>query len=247
MEKEWLKADLHTHSRDDPVDGDRVVTHSTFELIDRAAELGYRVLGLTNHRQYFRQTNAFEYAAEKGILILPGVEASLAGRHVLLYNFPEYEPDWTSPEMVERFRSPDRLVIAPHPFFPTGSSLGRRAIQWIHIFDAIEYSGMYLRWINFNRPAVRLAEALDLPLVGNCDVHFLYQLGPCFSLIYARPTVEDVIRAVRAGHVRLVHRPGGVVYAARFGTLNLVNRLRYWIGRGRRSDTSPGENPRSGS
>ena len=39
-----LKVELHTHTADDPVDA---IPHSTFELIDRAAALGYDALAIT--------------------------------------------------------------------------------------------------------------------------------------------------------------------------------------------------------
>ena len=41
-----LKADLHIHTGDDPVDR---IPYSTLELIDRAAVLGYDVLAITLH------------------------------------------------------------------------------------------------------------------------------------------------------------------------------------------------------
>ena len=49
--KRWLKAELHTHTREDPIDGRRIVLHSPKELIDAAAAQGFEVLSITNHNQ----------------------------------------------------------------------------------------------------------------------------------------------------------------------------------------------------
>ena len=41
-----VKVELHSHSADDPVD---YIPHSTCELIERAAQLGYNALAITLH------------------------------------------------------------------------------------------------------------------------------------------------------------------------------------------------------
>ena len=85
--KSWLKTELHTHTLDDPKDGRRIVCHSAQQLIDKAEEQGFQVLSITNHNQLLFTSSLEEYARERGILLIPGVEATLEGKHVLLYNF----------------------------------------------------------------------------------------------------------------------------------------------------------------
>ena len=41
-----LKVDLHIHTSDDPVDR---IPHTTTDLIDRAAQLGYDAVAITLH------------------------------------------------------------------------------------------------------------------------------------------------------------------------------------------------------
>ena len=41
-----LKVELHAHSADDPVDA---IPHTTLQLIERAAEMGYNALAVTLH------------------------------------------------------------------------------------------------------------------------------------------------------------------------------------------------------
>ncbi len=55
------------------------------------------------------------YSRRRGILLIPGVEATLKGKHVLLYNFVRYEPTWRDFEIVRRHKGSQQLVIAPPP------------------------------------------------------------------------------------------------------------------------------------
>ena len=80
-----LKVELHAHTDDDPADR---ITHSTRQLIDRAAGLGYGALAITLHDRYFDPAPLAAHARERGIVLLPGIERTIANRHVLLINFP---------------------------------------------------------------------------------------------------------------------------------------------------------------
>jgi len=77
----------------------------------------------------------------------------------------------------------DVLIIAPHPFFKTGNCLGKKLVENIDVFDAIEYSHFYTSNINFNKKAVKVARECDLAVVGMSDAHNLYQVGMTYSLI----------------------------------------------------------------
>ena len=79
-----LKVELHTHTADDPED---TIPHTTFELIDRAAALEYDALAITLHDHQLDLKPFARYAAERGITLIPGVERTIEGRHVLLLNF----------------------------------------------------------------------------------------------------------------------------------------------------------------
>ena len=79
-----LKVDLHIHTSDDPIDR---IPYSTFELIDRAAALGYDALAITLHDVQLDVTPFNASAAARGIVLIPGIERTVEGRHVLLLNF----------------------------------------------------------------------------------------------------------------------------------------------------------------
>lgn len=197
-----LKADLHLHTRE----RDEFIAYDARALIDRATASGFQVLSITNHDTVTMSADLQGYARERGILLIPGVEATIEGRHVLLYNVDVPLERVRTFADLRRLRRPEWLVMAPHPFFPA-HSLRERLVEEIDLFDAVEFSHFYTRGIDFNPPAVRLAMETGLPLVGTSDSHFVRQFGTTYSLIEGEPTVASVLEAIRKGQVRIESRP----------------------------------------
>jgi predicted metal-dependent phosphoesterase TrpH len=200
-----LKVELHTHTADDPIDH---IPYTTFELIDRAAALGYDALSITLHEHQLDLRRFAPYAADRGIVLIPGVERTIEGRHVLLLNFANGTGEVRTFADLSRLRSRAAgLVVAPHAFFPAPVCLRGDLERHIHLFDAVERNAMYIRGIDFNRAAERLAAKYGKPMVGNCDVHRLPQLGPTFSLVDAERHPDAICEAIAAGRVRVESRP----------------------------------------
>lgn len=207
-----LKVELHSHTSDDPVD---TIPHSTLELIDRAAELHYDALAITLHDRQLDVRPLASYAAARGVTLIPGIERTIEGRHVLLLNFsPATEGVQSFADLARLKSSESGLVVAPHPFFPIGPSLGEMMDPYGHMFDAVECNAMFTRVLDFNRRAARWARAHGKPMVGNGDVHRLRQLGTTYSLVDAEPTPDAICAAIRAGRVRVEAKPLSVVEAA---------------------------------
>ncbi len=211
-----LKADLHIHSRANH--SSKPAKCNSFAIIDRAAELGYEVLAITDHDVVTYNQYLAGYAQERGILLIPGLERTIEGRHVLLYNFDFSRGTFDTFDSIKRYKRSDTLVIAPHPFFPGGHSLHYRLEENLGLFDAIELSHFYTKKIDFNKLAVEKARQYNLPLVGNSDTHFLFQMGTTYSLIEAEKDIESVIRAVKLSRVEVVSQPLNLI---RFSHINL--------------------------
>jgi predicted metal-dependent phosphoesterase TrpH len=208
-----LKVELHTHTADDPVDR---IPHTTLELIDRAARLGYDALAITLHEQQLDLGRFAPCAAERGLVLIPGVERTIEGRHVLLLNFKSGTEDVRTFRDLARLKSSQKgLVIAPHPFFPGSVCLGADLERHADLFDAVERNAMFTRGVNFNRRAERWATSHGKPMVGNCDVHRLWQLGTTFSLVDAPRHPDAICEAIAEGRVRVEGRPLAWTEAAR--------------------------------
>jgi len=201
-----LKADLHIHTSDDPVDD---IPYSTRTLIDHGAARGFRVLAITLHDRQLDIQGHRSYAADRGITLIPGIERTIEGRHVLLLNFSRAGTMAVqSFEDLARLKEREQgLVIAPHPFFPIGASLKEMMDRHAHLFDVVEYHGMFTSSVNFNRKAERWAKENGKPMVGNGDVHRLLQLGPTYSMIDAEPDGDAICAAIKSGRAQVHTRP----------------------------------------
>jgi predicted metal-dependent phosphoesterase TrpH len=197
-----LKVELHAHTGLDPAD---YVPHTTRQLIDRAAALGYGAIAITLHNRYYEPLADREYARERGIVLIPGIERTIDRRHLILLNFPADCQAVSSVEDVRALkrRYPKGLVVVPHAFYPIGSALGPDADRWESLIDAVEVNSMFTRWLNFNRRAIAWARSRGKPLVGNTDLHLLDQLGTTYSLVDAGPDPDAICDAIREGRVEV--------------------------------------------
>ena len=195
-----VKVDFHTHTADDPVDA---IPHATTQLIDRAAALGYGALAITLHERQLDITKLKSYAAARGLVLIPGVERTIEGKHVLLINFRRGADAVNTFADLARLRAREPgLVIAPHAFYPASTCLRGRLDHLADLFDAVECNAMFTRSLNFNRRAEAWARAHGKPIVGNGDVHRLRQLGTTWSLVDAVADPAAICAAVAAGKVQ---------------------------------------------
>jgi predicted metal-dependent phosphoesterase TrpH len=200
-----LKVDLHLHSSEDPVD---VIDHDAHQLIDRAAELGFDALALTLHDYDLRDPALIAYARDRDIVLVPGVERTIEGRHVLLLNFPERTDHVrTFEDLAGLRRTSTGVVIAAHPYFPDASCLRGRLDRYPDLFDAVEWSYFWTRGLNFNAKAARFAAAHKKPLVASSDLHDLRQLGRTYSLVFADRDPDSICSAIREGRVSIQTSP----------------------------------------
>jgi len=200
-----LKVDLHLHTSEDPVD---YIRHDACQLIDRAAELGFDALAITLHDRQLTDPRVGAYARERRIVLVPGIERSIEGCHVLLLNFPQSsEAIRTFDDLAVLKARSAGIVIAPHPFFPHSSSLGSCLAARGELFDAVEWSYFWTGGVNFNAAAARWARANGKPIVGNSDLHDIRQLGRTYSRVHADPDADAICQAIRDGNVALETSP----------------------------------------
>ncbi len=228
-----IKIELHTHTADDPAD---LIPHSTTDLIERAAHLGFGAVAITLHDRQLDLRPFQDFARDRSVVLIPGIERTIQGKHVLLLNFPAITERLQSFEELALLRRhhPEGLVIAPHAFYPGSSCLRRRLMdRHADLFDAVEINYFYTRDIDFNRPAERWAARHAKPLVGNSDLHRLHQMGRTYSLVAAPPDVRAICEEIRAGRVEVRTSPITLGEAASYfgdlwisGVVKTVRQLR---------------------
>jgi len=200
-----LKADLHCHVGGDPRDD---IEYTAEDLIDRAVGLGFDVIAITNHREVWQNPGDISYARERGLIVIPGVELEVEGKHVVLLNVDNRAETIRTFDDIRSSASRDRVVVAPHPFYPARTCLGRKLTEHIDVFDAIEYSFFCCRVINPNVRAEAVAKRAGLPMVGSSDCHRLCWLGRTYTAVEAdRKDVKSVVHAINEGRTCVVTRP----------------------------------------
>lgn len=204
-----IKTDFHLHTSDDRVDN---IQHTAKKLIDKAAASGFGALAITNHDTFTFSKTLKSYAEDCGILLIPGIERSIYGKHVLILNAnPGIEKIQNFAELKSAKKQDDLFIIAPHPFYPTGTCLRNKLLQNIELFDAIEFSYFYTKWFNFNKKAIKVSRQYNLPLIGNSDCHQLDFLGLCHSYLEVEsPTQEDIFHAIKNNKVEIKSHPSSM-------------------------------------
>lgn len=227
MSEKRLKVDLHTHTADDPEES---IQHTSCELIDKAYYLGFDAISITNHNAISFSGYLRDYARERGIVLIPGVEINVRGKHVLVVNAHEKILEARTFDDLRRLRTPANMVVAPHPYFPDFSSLMWLVGKNIDVFDALEFSWFYHSRINFNRFALRTAAKYGLPLLCTSDCHHLEKFGSAYSLVEAEKDAEAIIDAVKAGRLEIAANPLKLIEFGKHGVehifVNVLGALR---------------------
>ncbi len=201
-----LKADFHLHVQGDP---DHQHNYTAEQLIDYASKLDFQVLAITNHNQVFYNSNLANYAQEKNILLIPGIEKTIQGKEVLLYNVTQQDINQINSfkDLKELQQKKNILIIAPHPYFFLPQCLGKKLIKHINLFDAIEYSHFYHKLINRNKKAVRVAKKYNKPLVGTSDTHHLFQFNNTYTLVNSKKDINSIIAAIKNKKTKVITKP----------------------------------------
>ncbi len=206
-----LKAQLHIHA---PGDLQHELPYTAKEVIDHSAELGFDVLAFTCHDKVIHDKELEKYALGKDILLIPGVERTIEGKHVLIYNITEAESQRvvSFKSLIElkkekKQRGEPFLVIAAHPFHFNFSCLKKRVLNYLDLFDAWEYSFFYHKRLNPNKKTMRLAKRYGKPMVGSSDVHRLINWGKTYSLVDSEKKTDSVFQAIKGGQVEIKTEP----------------------------------------
>ena len=201
-----LKCDLHLHTKEDPR---HQLSYTAKELIDAASGHGFDVLSITNLNTVTYNSDLASYAEERGILLIPGVEATVMGKHVLIYGVDKMDEKWDSLTFfdLKRLKAAGAFIVAPHPYYPNYNCLGNLLDRFSTLFDAVEYSHLYTRKVNFNLKAQEFAKRQGIPILGLSDTHSLKQLNYTYTLLDANKDMSSIFQSIKDDKVTIVTRP----------------------------------------
>ena len=139
------------------------------------------------------------------ILVIPGIEVTTQQGHINILGIEEKPTHLPSVESVVDFaRERDGTIIIPHPYRELGLGDVAGKIQ----ADAVEVLNAYST-SKENIKAQELAKAKALPGVAGSDAHTQKYMWATYTEIEADPNVDDVLKAIKKGLVKLAsEKPG---------------------------------------
>lgn len=203
-----LRLDLHLHTTKS--------IDSTVELEDaarRCREEGLDGFAVTDHDELSKIPS--EFSENSGIIIIPGMEVSADGAHILAFDIEEpIPPQLPIPETVDLIHDQGGIAIVAHPYSVFRAWVNGREIEEAG-FDCIEVANAAqfpYGWM-LSKNTV-LARKLGLPETGGSDAHIPRTIGRAYTILEAKTRdVEGVLRALRKGDTEA--RGRGITLAER--------------------------------
>ncbi|MBW6518082.1 MAG: PHP domain-containing protein [ANME-2 cluster archaeon] len=189
-----MRIDLHVHSCHSRDSASPVAS-----ILRQASSIGLGGIALCDHDTIGGSMEAQRLVEEHGmdLVVVPGVEVTTTRGHLLvLGNCGKFQKNMDPLDIIRLAHAQDCLVVAPHPFKGYPKSLGD--VSGLDV-DAIETLNSRFILGRFNKLAVRMAEELELPMLGNSDAHFVEMVGRAYTEIDSEPSVDAIFKAVQSG------------------------------------------------
>jgi len=187
--------DLHVHT-----DHSSDSTICLDEAIRRCKAAGLDGFAVTDHDTLDGLPDI--HARQKSYLIIPGIEISAKGAHILGLNVSEpVQAGLSIKDTVDRLRDQGAIAIVAHPHSIFKTWVNSREIEQARL-DAVEVANAnqfpYALMLQKN---TALAERLGLPHTGGSDAHIPEMVGRAYTIIDVEAnSVEDVISSLREGY-----------------------------------------------
>jgi predicted metal-dependent phosphoesterase TrpH len=189
-----LKLDLHIHTVHS-ADGFNTPRDITTQLKKQGLD-GYAV---TDHDTLTGIQPAT--ANSDGLIVLPGVEVTACGAHILALQPTEPIPQGLSiAETVDTIHGQAATAILAHPYgLPrTWVSMGEAKeadLDAVEVCNSAQFPYGYIRNLNED-----LARRLNLPQTGGSDSHIPETIGRAYTEVEAENTDPDtIIKAIKRG------------------------------------------------
>jgi len=210
-----LKIDLHVHtcySQDAVTTLEEVVTYSKKRGLDGVA--------ITDHDTLL---GALKLVQKCKLLVIPGIEITALGGHVLALNITKpIPPKLDLSETVQRIHEAGGIAVAAHPTSVYKSALSRQ----ITSYDAIEVINSAAVPFSFSTYLSRkLATRLNLPQTAGSDSHYAPEIGAAYTIVEADLDVDEVIQAIKGGATLPLGKPIPWRVRLRRGALSLKRRV----------------------
>jgi hypothetical protein len=210
-----LKIDLHVHTC---YSYDAVTTLK--EVVAYSKKRGLDGVAITDHDTLL---GAFKLTQKTELIVIPGVEITALGGHVLALNVTKpIPPKLGLPETVQRIHEAGGIAVAAHPYSVYKSVMSQQIVSC----DAVEVINSAAVPFSLSTYLNRkLATRLKLPQTAGSDAHYAPEIGSAYTIIEADPDVDEIVQAIKRGATFPLGKriPWGV--RLRRGALSLKRRI----------------------
>lgn len=189
-----LKLDLHIHTNYSRDGFSNIET-----VVKRVNEQKLHGYAITDHDSIAGIPEALK--KKRGLIVIPAVEISAKGAHVLALEPNQIIPHSLSlPETVERIHEQGATAILAHPYGLPRSWVNMKQIEKTS-FDAIEVANSaQIPYDLICKHNQKLAKQLELPVTGGSDSHIPETIGRAYTIIESESTeIEDIVMAIKQG------------------------------------------------
>ena len=181
---------IHTHYSYDS-------TITPKELVTFAKKRGLDAVAVTDHDTV---EGALKMSMYEGFLVIPGIEVTSKGGHVLGLDVHErIQPMLDVHTTIQKIHEAGGIAIAAHP---TALYRGKLRNRITREFDAVEVINASSIPFSFsNRINRKLAEEFNLPQTGGSDAHYAPEIGMAYCKVEASPEKEEIVAAIKSGRI----------------------------------------------
>lgn len=195
--------DPHIHTNSSP-DSSITIT----QLRDGMLASGINAIAVTDHDTMEGYRRLKTSSAFKEFLIVPGVEVTTDMGDLIVLGLDDPPIGKDPNQVIDVAHMRGGLVLAPHPFNGSRSSLGERC--GMLKVDLIETYNSKCR-SDSNRQAKEFASVLGLPGVGGSDAHERRQIGTVVNVLECERSMDSVLEALKKGAKIVVKQRGTAV------------------------------------
>ncbi|GFN36127.1 PHP-associated domain-containing protein [Tepidimicrobium xylanilyticum] len=167
-----------------------------YEAIEEAKRIGLDGICVTNHDNNLLRNEIGDSAYIDGILVIVGAEVLTFEGDILTFGLKGIPKEMvSSEELLDLVKKNNGIAIAAHPFRNNNRGIGNNMIRLAPLLSGVEaFNGS--TYYDYNMKAYKLANRLNLPILGASDAHKLEKLGTYATYFEGR--IRDHIDFIEA-------------------------------------------------